>query len=317
MPPPRTPILPRMSCSIAMVRMFCEPLECWVQPSAYIDVMVLVFDERLADHLATFRNLSFGVPQMRSTSSGVKTDACFFSKLPYAARMLQRVVGEDVSVRPDVVVPCRTVVVALGLVVAGKQPVGVAKAFFYEIWRIGERLHILPLHLVVLHAVADHSEQKRDVGALADRRIEVGHRRGTRETWVDDDQLGAAVGLRLGHPFEAARMRFGGIAAHDDSEIGILDVGPGIRHRSTAECWGQTGHRRAVSDTCLIIERQHPGAADNLVGRPRRLIAFRRSGKKAGSQPTVDRHTVAVFSDKILVAIVFHQPGDTVECVIP
>ena len=45
MPPPRTPILPRISCNIAMVRMFCEPLECCVQPSAYIDVIVLVLDE--------------------------------------------------------------------------------------------------------------------------------------------------------------------------------------------------------------------------------------------------------------------------------
>ena len=71
MPPPRTPILPRMSCSIAMPRMFCEPLECCVQPSAYIDVMVLVFEEHSATISAILRNLSFGVPQIRSTISGV------------------------------------------------------------------------------------------------------------------------------------------------------------------------------------------------------------------------------------------------------
>ena len=71
MPPPRTPMLPRISCIIAMVRMFCEPLECWVQPSAYIDVIVLVGADVSAIISATFRNLSFGVPQMRSTISGV------------------------------------------------------------------------------------------------------------------------------------------------------------------------------------------------------------------------------------------------------
>ena len=71
MPPPRTPMLPRMSCNIAMVRMFCEPLECWVQPSAYIDVIVLVFDEHSPIISQTLRNFSFGVPQMRSTISGV------------------------------------------------------------------------------------------------------------------------------------------------------------------------------------------------------------------------------------------------------
>ena len=71
MPPPRTPILPRISCNIAMVRMFCEPLECWVQPSAYIDVIVLVFDEHSPIISQILRNFSFGVPQMRSTISGV------------------------------------------------------------------------------------------------------------------------------------------------------------------------------------------------------------------------------------------------------
>ena len=71
MPPPRTPILPRISCNIAMARMFCEPLECWVQPSAYIDVMNLSLADVSLIIFATVRNLSFGVPQMRSTVSGV------------------------------------------------------------------------------------------------------------------------------------------------------------------------------------------------------------------------------------------------------
>ena len=71
MPPPRTPILPSSSWIIAMQRMFCEPFECWVQPSAYIDVMVLVGVEHVAIISATFRNLSFGEPQTFSTSSGV------------------------------------------------------------------------------------------------------------------------------------------------------------------------------------------------------------------------------------------------------
>ncbi len=71
MPPPRTPILPRINCSIAMARMFCEPFECCVQPSAYIDVIALLGAEVSAIIAAILRNLSFGVPQMRSTISGV------------------------------------------------------------------------------------------------------------------------------------------------------------------------------------------------------------------------------------------------------
>ena len=56
---------------MAMPRMFWAPCECCVQPSAYIDVMVFVRDEVSAIIDATFRNLSFGVPQIRSTISGV------------------------------------------------------------------------------------------------------------------------------------------------------------------------------------------------------------------------------------------------------
>jgi hypothetical protein len=71
MPPPRTPMLPISSWIIAMPRMFCAPLECWVQPSAYIDVMVFVGVEHSDIISATFRNLSLGEPQIFSTISGV------------------------------------------------------------------------------------------------------------------------------------------------------------------------------------------------------------------------------------------------------
>ena len=71
MPPPRMPMLPRMSCSIAMERMFCEPFECWVQPSAYIDVIALSGADVSPIIWQIFRYLSFGVPQMRETISGV------------------------------------------------------------------------------------------------------------------------------------------------------------------------------------------------------------------------------------------------------
>ena len=152
---------------------------------------------------------------------------------------------------------------------------------------------VVPLHLVVLDAVVDHAEQERDVGALADRRVEVRHRRRAREARIDHDQLGAAVGFRLGDPFEAARMRLGGIAAHDDDEIGVLDVGPGVRHRTTAKCRGQTGHRRAVSDTRLVVEHQHAGASHHLVGQERRFVGGRGRGQEAGGRPAVDRHAVA------------------------
>ena len=79
--------------------------------------------------------------------------------------------------------------------------------------------------------------------------------------------------LGLGHPFETARMRLGRIAAHDQDEVGILDVDPVIRHRSTAKRRGKTCHRRAVSHTRLIVERQHSHAADDFRGQVTDFVA--------------------------------------------
>jgi len=70
-PPPATPILPSSSWTIAIVRMFCEPFECCVQPSAYMLVMALSGAEVSAIHCQAWTSLSCGEPQMRSTISGV------------------------------------------------------------------------------------------------------------------------------------------------------------------------------------------------------------------------------------------------------
>ena len=56
---------------MAMPRMFWAPLECWVQPSAYIEVMVFVGEEHSPIISAIFRKRSCGVPVIRSTISGV------------------------------------------------------------------------------------------------------------------------------------------------------------------------------------------------------------------------------------------------------
>jgi len=49
-------------------------------------------------------------------------------------------------------------------------------------------------------------------------------------------------------------VRFGSIAAHDQDEIGILDVNPVVGHCTTAKRRSQTGYRRTVSNTRLIVE---------------------------------------------------------------
>ena len=71
MPPPATPMLPSSSCTIAPVRIICEPIECCVQPSAYMMVIARVGVAVEAIISQMCRTLSLGVPQTRSTISGV------------------------------------------------------------------------------------------------------------------------------------------------------------------------------------------------------------------------------------------------------
>ena len=102
--------------------------------------------------------------------------------------------------------------------------------------------------------------------------------------------LRAAMGLGLDDPFEPAGMGFGGIAAHDDGQIRIADVRPGICHRAATERRAQTGHRRSVSDARLIVERQ------NARGRGRPCRSGTRSRwwwpTRRGSRRVVQRLTV-------------------------
>ena len=48
-------------------------------------------------------------------------------------------------------------------------------------------------------------------------------------------------------------MIFRRVAAHDQNDVCVGDVGPAVRHGPAAKRGGQTGHRGAVSKTGLIF----------------------------------------------------------------
>ena len=195
-----------------------------------------------------------------------------------AARVLQRLIRKGESIGTDLVVPARLVVVPLLGVIAGEQAVLEAELILHQERRVGVVEDVLVLNLVVRKQIVDHPAEPGDIGAGADRHVEVGHRRGASEPGIDDDQLGVVMVLRLGDPLEAAGMCFSGVAAHDDDQVGVLDVCPRVRHRATAECWGQTGHRWTVSNSSLIIEGDHPQRAHDLVSQEGSLVGGRGCG---------------------------------------
>jgi hypothetical protein len=93
---------------------------------------------------------------------------------------------------------------------------------------------------VVLDRVADHPTEERNVGTGANLQKQVGRRRSPSESRVYGDQLGVAIALGLHRPLESAGMVLGGIAAHDQHHVGVLDVDPAIRHGPASKCWSQT-----------------------------------------------------------------------------
>ena len=176
-------------------------------------------------------------------------------QLVHAARMLERRVGLHVTVVPELVVPGGFVVAALLGVVAGVEPVGEGEVLADDEAQVGIAPDVLVLDLVLGQKIFDDPAEEGDVGAGTDGRIYVRHGGRAGEARVDNDEARLVVRLRFSDPLEAAWMGLGGVAAHDENDVGILDVDPVIRHRSTAKRRGKTCHRRAVSHTGLIVER--------------------------------------------------------------
>jgi len=106
---------------------------------------------------------------------------------------------------------------------------------------------------------------------------------------------------------------FCGIAAHDENQIGILDVDPVIRHRSTAKRRGKTCHRRAVSHTSLVVECQDPKRARNLVRQVADFVARRRCGQHTRGQPPIDGQTFGCLRNEVRVTVLLHQFGNAIE----
>ena len=168
------------------------------------------------------------------------------------------------------------------------------------------------LDLIVVEQVLDHAGEESNVRSLTDGAVEISDRRRPRETRIDHDELGIVVRLGFDNPFEAARMRFGRIPAHDNYQVGGLEVHPGIGHRTTAERRSQTGYRRAVSDTRLIVYDKHAHVAGPLIGQVARLVGAGRGRQHAGGDPAVHRIAAGILLNEVLVAIVFQKPRDPV-----
>ena len=138
-----------------MVRMFCEPTECCVQPSANRLVSALSGVEQRREQFARLQELVLRrAADARHHLGRVAVDV-LLQKIDDAARVLPRVVDLGEALVVALVVPARLVVGARLFVVAGEEPVLEAEALFHDEAGVGVGAHVFVLQLVLLDQVAD------------------------------------------------------------------------------------------------------------------------------------------------------------------
>ncbi|MNM63929.1 hypothetical protein D3C81_753050 [compost metagenome] len=188
-------------------------------------------------------------------------------QLEHTTRVLQGRVDLGKTVFTDFIAPAGLIgVIALGCVVAAEQAVLEAVALFDDERHVGVIAHVLVLNLVSADQVIDQAAHEGDIRTGTNWRVIIGHRCSSGKTRVDHDQPSLVMGFGLGYPFEATRMGLCSVATHHQDQIRVSDIGPVVGHGTTAVRRGKTCHRRAVSDTRLVIKPQHAKTANNLVG---------------------------------------------------
>ena len=124
--------------------------------------------------------------------------------------MAERFIAFGVAVFIELVVPGRFIILAFVRIIAAEQPLFEGKIIPHQQAGIGVMLHVLGIDLIIFDQVQQHARQEGNVGTGTNRRIDIGHRRGTRKAWVDDDKRGIvcfSLPSPSGTPPDALRRR--------------------------------------------------------------------------------------------------------------
>ena len=137
--------------------------------------------------------------------------------------------------------------------------------------------------------VMNQAAEKGDVRPGANLDEAIGDGRRPVEARIDAHELRVAIPLRVHDEAEPHRMVLGRVAAHGQHDVRITDVGPPIGHRAAAERGGQTGHRRAVSYSGLLLDREDAEArAERLHEEVVDLVGVGAAADHAGRRQAVD-----------------------------
>ena len=149
--------------------------------------------------------------------------------------------------------PRRFVILPGGGIITGKETVLKIELVINDERSVGVVSDILFEVLVVIENVFDHTAEKGDIGAGAQSDVMIRQRRRSGKAGIHVDDFGASFLPGAQHPLEGNGMHFCGVAAHDQNNVGILDIDVMIGHGTTAERLSQSRYARTVSDPGLMI----------------------------------------------------------------
>jgi len=110
------------------------------------------------------------------------------------------------------------------------------------------------INLAIIYGVVDHPPQKGDIGSGAHRGVDVCLGRSSSETGINADDRCVSLDLCFHNPLEGDRVVLRRIAAHNENDIGVLDVYPVVRHHPSTKRLSQSRHGGGVSETGLMFK---------------------------------------------------------------
>ncbi|MNS80119.1 hypothetical protein D3C72_1137860 [compost metagenome] len=180
-----------------------------------------------------------------------------FEQVPHAARIGQGFVAFRKAVFIKLIVPGGFVVLTFFCVIAAEKSVIKGKIVPHQQISVGVVFNVFVVDFIVFNQIQQHARQERNVRTGTNRRVDIGHRCCTRKARIDDDQRRIVIVFRFHRPAESHRMRFSGVTAHHDDNVGVFDINPVVGHRTATKCWSKTCYRWSVSDARLVVYRQH------------------------------------------------------------
>src|SRR6202047_2927779 len=184
--------------------------------------------------------------------------------------------------------------------------VGKFKSFFNNEGGVGVVDQVILGDAVVFNGVPDDATEEGDVGAGTDLYVHVRIRGGACEARIDNDGFRVAVNFGFDRPLEAAGVVLGGIAAHDQHHVGVLDVDPTIGHCAASEGGPQTGDRWAVSNAGLVFQVADPQAAHTFYDQIIKFVGVGAAAGEGNAFAAIDGVAGSVVLDKCVVARLLH-----------